>query len=45
LEVIAETKFVKMHNDFQTNEINQFLIELFEQKSKKIYEIEHSRKY
>ncbi len=45
LEVIAETKFVKIHNDFQLDEITLFLIELFEKKSKKIYEIENSRKF
>ena len=40
LEAIIETKFVKIHNDFQFNEIALFLVNLFETKSKKIFVME-----
>jgi hypothetical protein len=42
LEALVETKFVKIHNDFQFEEISIFLIELFKQNSKKIFEIENN---
>lgn len=41
LESIMDTKFVKIHNDFQLEEISLFLIELFKANSKQIYEVEH----
>ena len=42
LETIKETKFVKIHNDLQFDEISLFLIELFKNSSKKIFEIENN---
>lgn len=40
LEMIMDSKFVKIHGDFQLEDISLYLVELFRHCSRQIYNIE-----